>query len=102
MNASRWAWASFLSGLSGCLLAATAFVPFIVGVSLLAWPLGFVALAAGWVGRRRARAASDWANGRRAGWGMALGCLGWIVEGLAFVVVIGLLAALLIRALRFS
>lgn len=95
---NRWAWASFVAGLAGFILALTALVPFIFGLAWLAWPLGLIAIASGWIGRRRARGVEDRANGRRAAWGIAFGCLGWVVDAVAFVAIVGVLLALLIAA----
>ncbi|MBI3363043.1 MAG: hypothetical protein HY023_18225 [Chloroflexi bacterium] len=91
---SGWARTSFITGLIGFLLSLTAPVPFIPLISWLALPLGLVALAAGWVARRRARLIDDHTSHRRAGWGMALGCLGWIIDAITLFVTVAIVGAL--------
>ncbi|MCC7358203.1 MAG: hypothetical protein IT317_01920 [Anaerolineales bacterium] len=94
-RARAWAASALWAGLAWLLLAALP-VP---GTSLLGVPVSLYALIAGWVSAREGRAAGDLVAVRRARWGMALGCAGYVWLGAFFTlagaaVVAGLLAAM--------
>ncbi|MBI3177045.1 MAG: hypothetical protein HYZ35_03550 [Chloroflexi bacterium] len=81
-----WSFASLVLGVTSLIFSLIAWAPFIPAVSLLSWPLGLCAMASGWVGEKRACADRDPAATGQAHWGRRLGCLAWIIEGLAGVV----------------
>lgn len=87
---------SLVAGVVSVLLSFIAYIPFIPGVSLMSFPMGFLAIMFGWAGGRRAKQAGDTVSQSQARWGARLGCLAWIIEtfaGIATVaVVIGALA----------
>ncbi|MEK7277568.1 MAG: hypothetical protein AAB427_09480, partial [Chloroflexota bacterium] len=55
---NRWSLSSLILGIASLLLSFIAYVPFIPFLSLMSFPLGLCAMAAGWVGRRQAAADS--------------------------------------------
>ncbi len=56
-------------------------------------PFGVYALAAGWLGFARSKRAADRMGVRLAGWGVGLGCAGFVWQALYLAIVGGLLAA---------
>lgn len=90
-----WAIASLLCGVLGLAFALTAPIPFVPVISIFNWPLGLAAILAGWAGRRQADAAGDSAAAKWVGWGIRLGCAGWIVQFLTSVFKVLVLASLL-------
>jgi hypothetical protein len=80
------------------LLLALAPVP---GTTLLGLPFGVYALVRGWLSARERRAAGDRGGARRAGWGIGLGCVGFIYVTAFFFIAGGLLIAGAIAALHF-
>ena len=61
--------------------------------TLIGLPFGLYALAAGWLGLHRSKRAADRFGARLAGWGVGLGCAGFVWQVLYLAIVGGLLAA---------
>ncbi len=64
-----------------------------VFTTLVGLPFGVYALAAGWLGLARSKQATDRFAARLAGWGVGLGCAGFVWQVLYLAIVGGLLAA---------
>lgn len=60
--------------------------------TLVGLPFGVYALAAGWLGLTRSKQAADRSAARMAGWGVGLGCAGFVWQVLYLAIVGGLLA----------
>jgi len=61
--------------------------------TLIGLPFGVYALAVGWLGLLRSKRAADRFGTRLAGWGVGLGCAGFVWQVLYLAIVGGLLAA---------
>ncbi len=61
--------------------------------TLIGLPFGVYALAVGWLGLVRSKRADDRFGARLAGWGVGLGCAGFVWQVLYLAIVGGLLAA---------
>ncbi|MBL8057039.1 MAG: hypothetical protein JNK29_10100 [Anaerolineales bacterium] len=86
---ARW-WAT-LSLISGGVWLALSLAPFFV-TTLLGLPFAALALVGGWLGRRAADPADPGA-GRRAKWGLGLGCAGCLWQIAYFTLLGGALIA---------
>ena len=95
-RARAWATSTVWAGLAWVLLAILP-VP---GTSLLGVPVSLYALLGGWVSAREGRAAGDRVAVRRARWGMALGCAGYVWLGAFFTIAGAAIVAGLIAAYR--
>jgi hypothetical protein len=85
----RWALSSLVAGGVWLVLAvAPTFVTTLIGL-----PFGVYALAAGWLSLSRCRQAADRPGARLAGWGLGLGCAGFVWQVLYVTIVGSLLVA---------
>jgi len=91
-----WANSSVLAGLAWIVLAAAP-VP---GTTLLGLPFGVHAIFAGLFSHRERRTAGDRTGARRARWGVGLGCVGFVIAVALDVIVVGVVLAGVIAAIR--
>ena len=91
-----WANSSVLAGLAWIILAALP-VP---GTTMLGLPLGVYAILAGLFSHRERRAAGDRTGARRARWGVGLGCLGFVIAVALDLIVVAVVLAGVVAALR--
>ena len=93
----RWALSSLVAGGVWLVLALA---PTVL-TTLAGLPFGVYALAVGWLSLSRCRRAADRSGARLAGWGVGLGCAGFVWQAL-YVVVAGSLLAASVAALVTS
>ena len=86
-----WATSSLVAGVVWVLLAVS---PTIV-TTLLGLPFAGYALVVGWLSRRHSLRAGDGPGARRAGWGVGLGCAGFVYAVVANLIVGGIVLAAL-------
>jgi len=91
-----WANSSLLAGLAWIVLAAAP-VP---GTTLLGLPFGVYAIFAGLFSHRERWTAGDRTGARRARWGVGLGCVGFVIAVALDVIVVGVVLAGVIAAIR--
>jgi hypothetical protein len=77
-----WATSSLIAGVVWMILAVS---PTFL-TTLLGLPFAGYALVVGWLSRRHSRRAGDHAGVRRAGWGVGLGCAGFVYLTLFYFV----------------
>ena len=91
-----WANSSLLAGLAWIVLAALP-VP---GTTLAGLPFGAYAIFAGLFSQRERRQAGDRTGARRAGWGVGLGCAGFVIAVALDLIVVGVVVAGVVAAIR--
>lgn len=91
-------WAS-LSLAAGVLWLVLAMLP-IPFTTLMGLPFSAYALVGGWLARRNQLRVGDALGARRAGWGVGLGCLGFVWLSVMYIILGGALVAGVLALLR--
>ena len=84
-----WATSSLVAGVVWVILAVS---PTFI-TTLLGLPFAGYALVVGWLSRRHSLRAGDGAGARRAGWGVGLGCAGFVYLLVVNLILGGLIVA---------
>ena len=84
-----WATSSLVAGVVWVILAVS---PTFI-TTLLGLPFAGYALVVGWLSRRHSLQAGDGAGARRAGWGVGLGCAGFVYLLVVNLILSGLIVA---------
>lgn len=93
----RWALSSLVAGgVWLVLVVAPTMVTTLIGL-----PFGAYALVVGWLSLDRCRRAADRSGARLAGWGVGLGCAGFVWQ-VVYVLLVGSLLAVSVAALVAS
>ena len=91
-----WATSSLVAGVVWVILAVA---PTSV-TTLLGLPFAGYALVVGWLSRRHSLQTGDRSGARRAGWGVGLGCAGFVYVVVANLIVGGLILAALFTVVK--
>jgi hypothetical protein len=91
-----WATSSLVAGVVWVALAISP----TIFTTLLGLPFAGYALVVGWLSRRDSLRVGDRSGARRAGWGVGLGCAGFVYVIVANLIVGGLILAALFTVVR--
>ena len=91
-----WATASLIAGGLWIVFAMLP-IPFTTPIGL---PFAGYALIGGWIARRNQLRTGDRVGARRAGWGVGLGCLGFIWLSIVYLLLGGVLVAAVLALLH--